>query len=117
MKRLRKGGKFVKKALPLPAQFSVVSRIIPGDFDKDGKTDLLLLGNRVDNRLKIGSIDANYGCLLKGDGQGGFTYVRQDVSGLKIIGDVKSALSVTVAGKKYLVVGVSNQPLQLYEEP
>ncbi|WP_082037867.1 VCBS repeat-containing protein [Flavihumibacter solisilvae] len=114
---LRKGGKFVKQVLPLPAQFSVVSRIIPADYDKDGKTDLLLLGNHLDNRLKIGSIDANYGCLLKGDGQGGFTYVRQDVSGLKIVGDVKSALTVDAAGKKYLVVGISNQPLQVYEEP
>ena len=36
---------------------------------------MLLLGNHTDNRLKIGSIDAGYGCLLTGDGKGNFEYI------------------------------------------
>ncbi|HEX4852388.1 MAG TPA: VCBS repeat-containing protein, partial [Puia sp.] len=67
---LNKNGKFVKTILPAQAQFSIVTKILAKDFDGDGKMDLLLLGNHSDNRLKIGSIDANYGCLLKGDGKG-----------------------------------------------
>ena len=112
---LNRNGKFVKKVLPIEAQFSVVTKIIAEDFDHDGKKDLLLLGNRSDNRLKISSIDANYGCLLKGDGKGGFEYVPQTSSGLSVKGDVKSAEEITINKEKYILIGVSNQPLAFYK--
>jgi len=113
---LNKGGHFVAVDLPIQAQFAPVTRVLAGDFDGDGHADLLLLGNHSDNRLKIGSIDANYGCLLTGDGGGHFQYVPQPVSGLSVKGDVKSALDWTVDGKKYLVIGVSEGALQFYRE-
>ncbi len=68
--------------LPIQAQFSVVSQIIAKDVNDDGNADLLLFGNHSDNRLKLGSIDANYGCVLTGDGNGNFTYMPQPASGL-----------------------------------
>ncbi|WP_153797377.1 VCBS repeat-containing protein [Foetidibacter luteolus] len=113
---LNRGGKFVKTLLPLQAQFSMVTKIITNDFTGDGKTDVLLLGNHTDNRLKLGSIDANYGCLLAGDGKGGFTYVSQPVSGLSIKGDVKSAEELNINGSKYLAVGISNTGLVFYKQ-
>ncbi len=113
---LNKGDHFVPVDLPLQAQFAPVTQILAADFDKDGHTDLLLLGNHSDNRLKIGSIDANYGCLLKGDGKGSFRYVSQPASGLSVKGDVKSALDWTVDGKKYLVIGVAEGALQFYRQ-
>ncbi|WP_454803565.1 VCBS repeat-containing protein [Mucilaginibacter phyllosphaerae] len=113
---INQNGKFVATTLPTEAQFAPVSQILTNDFDHDGKTDLLLLGNHSDNRLKIGSIDANYGCLLKGDGKGGFTYVPQPLSGLSITGDVKSALEIQVGKAPYLLIGTSNGPLKFYKE-
>ncbi|MFI5195235.1 MAG: FG-GAP repeat domain-containing protein, partial [Chitinophagales bacterium] len=113
---LNRQGKFVKTILPVQAQFSMVTKILAKDFNGDGHTDLLLLGNHNDNRLKIGSIDANYGCLLEGDGKGGFTYVSQPQSGLSIKGDVKSAEETTINGKKYIVVGINDEQLQFYQE-
>jgi hypothetical protein len=113
---LYKNGKFVSNALPSQAQFTLITKIIADDFDHDGKKDLLLLGNHDDNRLKFGSIDAGYGCLLKGDGKGDFTYVDQPTSGLSIKGDVKSAAAMTINGKKYIIVGVNNQGISLYKE-
>jgi hypothetical protein len=86
-----------------------------GDFNKDGKTDLLLLGNHSDNRLKIGSIDANYGCMLAGDGKGNFTYIDQVQSGLSVMGDVKSATTIDIKGSKYLVIGISGEAMQFYK--
>lgn len=111
---LNKGGKFVKNILPMQAQFSVVTKIIADDFNHDGKIDLLLLGNHSDNRLKLGSIDANYGCLLTGDGKGNFNYVIQPASGLSITGDVKSTEEIIINNKKYVVVGISNEALQFF---
>jgi hypothetical protein len=112
---LSRNGKFTASALPLQAQFSVTTKTIAGDFDHDGKTDLLLLGNHSDNRLKLGSIDASYGCLLKGDGSGNFSYVPPAVSGLSIAGDVKSAGEVTINKEKYIMIGVNNAGIFLYK--
>jgi len=109
-------GKFKAAALPLQAQFSMVSQTLTGDFDHDGFTDILLLGNHSDNRLKLGSFDANYGCLLKGDGKGGFKYVDQTISGLSVIGDVKSAVETKINNVPYLIIGLSDGPLQFYKE-
>jgi enediyne biosynthesis protein E4 len=112
---LNRNGKFEKVILPLEAQFSVVTKILADDFNHDGKTDLLLLGNRSDNRLKIGSIDANLGCLLLGDGKGNFIYASQITSGLAIKGDVKSANTIELNNTKYLMVGVADGPIQFYK--
>lgn len=114
---INQNGKFSKTILPVEAQFSMVSKIMVKDFDHDQKPDILLLGNHTDNRLKIGSIDANYGCLLKGDGKGNFTYISQPVSGLDVEGDVKSATEIAVNGAKYLLIGISGKPLTFYQEP
>ncbi|HWB24861.1 MAG TPA: VCBS repeat-containing protein [Chitinophagaceae bacterium] len=108
-------GKFAPVGLPLQAQFSMVTNIITGDFNGDGFTDILLLGNHSDNRLKLGAFDANYGTLLKGNGKGGFEYVPQPVSGLSVKGDVKSASILTVAKKQNLVIGINNAAMQFYE--
>lgn len=112
---LNKNGKFEKIILPIEAQFSVVTKILAGDFNHDGKMDLLLLGNHSDNRLKIGSIDANFGCLLAGDGDGKFTYVNQMLSGLSVKGDVKSSDIIQIDNSKFLMVGVADGPIQFYK--
>ncbi|HWZ04806.1 MAG TPA: FG-GAP-like repeat-containing protein, partial [Mucilaginibacter sp.] len=109
-------GKFKAADLPVEAQFSAVNQILTGDFDHDGLTDILLLGNHSDNRLKLSSFDANYGCLLKGDGKGGFKYINQPLSGLSVIGDVKSAVEIKINNTNYLLIGLSDGPLQFYKE-
>jgi hypothetical protein len=113
---INQNGKFVVANLPIQAQFAPVSQILTNDFDHDGKIDLLLLGNHADNRLKIGSMDANYGCLLKGDGKGDFSYIEQSASGLSIIGDVKAALEIQINKAPYLLIGTSQGPLKFYKE-
>jgi hypothetical protein len=113
---INRNGKFSPVSLPTQAQFAPVTQILTGDFDHDGSVDILLLGNHSDNRLKIGSIDANYGCLLKGDGKGGFTYVDQSTSGLSVTGDVKSAVETKINNENYLLIGVSDGPLQFYKK-
>jgi hypothetical protein len=63
----------------------------------------------------LGSFDANYGCLLTGDGKGNFTYQTQPLAGLSVNGDVKSATEVKINGANYVLMGVSDQPLQFYK--
>lgn len=111
---LNKNNKFEKRILPQQAQFSIITNIITDDFNQDGKPDLLLLGNHSDNRLKIGSIDANYGCVLLNDGKGNFDYVPQSQSGICVKGDVKSTEKINIEGKPFTVIGISNEKLIFY---
>jgi len=101
--------------LPIQTQFSLNRILLTDDVDKDGTEELLLLGNQTNNRLKMGAIQANKGCLLKQHNDGSMEYVDQVKSGLKIQGDVKSALTLKVDGQNILLVGATNQPLQAYK--
>jgi len=112
---LNRNGKFIPAELPMQAQFSAVTNVIVDDFNKDGKKDLLLLGNHSDNRLKIGCINASYGCLLTGDGKGSFNYVPQPRSGLSIKGDVKGAVELKTNNGLYIIAGICNEAMQFYK--
>ena len=105
-------GKFQLKKLPLQAQFSPVFTITSLDFNNDNKPDLLLCGNINKARLRFGKSDANYGVLLKNDGQGNFTYVDQRSSGFHIRGDVRSVVQMG----KTLLFGLNQQALKAYKE-
>ncbi|QJW92256.1 VCBS repeat-containing protein [Spirosoma taeanense] len=112
---MNQNGRFVKHVLPAQAQFAPVTSLKTGDFNNDGNVDLLLFGNKSDNRLKLGSMDANYGCLLAGNGKGDFNYVGQPQSGLSVTGDVKSVIDLKIGPQTYLVIGAFGQPLQVYK--
>ncbi len=112
---IQQNGKMKAVELPVQAQFSYTKKIMTGDYNNDGYKDILLLGNQTANRLKMGAIAANQGCLLAGDGKGGFRYLPQTVSGLRTYGEVKSGIMLTVGTKQYLLVGAGDQPLQAYE--
>lgn len=104
-------GRFHEKPLPIQAQYAPVFTITPLDYDADGKQDLLLCGNVNKARLRFGKSDANYGVLLKGDGKGGFHYVPQHESGLKLWGDVRSVVQVN----NTLLFGINQQELKAYK--
>ncbi|MGE5106338.1 MAG: VCBS repeat-containing protein [Sphingobacteriales bacterium] len=105
------GKGFVKKALPVQAQYSPVYAMCSMDVNKDGKTDLLLFGNNLYNRIRLTQYNANFGQLYLGDGKGNFAYVPQYQSGLSIKGDVRSVTVVNDA----IIIGINNQSVQLYK--
>ena len=104
-------GKFQEKALPLEVQSSPIFAMTTLDFNQDGKKDLFLGGNINKARLKFGKYDANYGLILRGDGQGGFKAVPQKEAGLRLQGDVRSV----VALQNKLIVGVHQQAVKAYQ--
>jgi hypothetical protein len=104
-------GKFRMRQLPLQAQYSPIFAIASFDYDKDGKNDLLLCGNINKARLRFGKYDANYGVLLKNDGNGNFTYIDQQHSGFKLRGDVRSIITLN----NTLLIGINQQPLKAYK--
>jgi hypothetical protein len=109
-----RNGKFVRRSIPLQAQFSPVYRILSDDVDRDGYTDIILLGNNDYPRLKIGKMDANFGTVLLNDGRGNFTYAGQKETGLLVAGDVKDAAIVRANGSRYLLLGINNAGVLTY---
>ena len=107
---LSKSNKFESMSLPVEVQSSPIFVISAFDYDKDGHKDLFLGGNQYQSRLKFGRNDANYGLLLKGNGKGNFQMIPQNQTGLKLQGDLRSALKV---GNSW-IFGLHNKNLVSY---
>jgi len=107
--------KLVPHALPTQAQFAPLYAFALTDFNGDGHMDVIVAGNQSSIRIRMGVIDANFGQLLAGDGKGNFRYVPQGVSGLTIIGDVKSLEMIRAGHDNYLLLGVNNVGIANYK--
>jgi enediyne biosynthesis protein E4 len=104
-------GELVPHALPQAAQYAPICAILAEDFDRDGKKDLLLMGNNSYLRLRLGKVDANTGLLLRNKGGWQFEALSPAQSGVFVRGDVRDVRRVG----RYVLVGECNGPLRVYE--
>ena len=104
-------GRFEQKALPREAQFAPVFTITPMDVNRDDHTDLMLGGNANKARIRLGKHDANYGIILEGKSGASFEYIPQYASGLRLSGDVRSALRV----EDRFLFGVNQGAIRAYQ--
>lgn len=107
------GGKFVRHELPTEAQFFPVYAILSGDFDRDGKLDLLLGGNQYNAKPETGIYAAGKGLLLRGNGKGGFTALSPGESGLRISGQIRSLSPIRIKDRSFVLIGKNNDYPQL----
>lgn len=107
-------GTFNTKKLLVTAQFSPVRDILSGDFNSDGNPDLMLVGNNYPVRPSLGRQDASFGWCLPGDKSHEFKTLTPVQSGFNVKGDSRKILGIKISGKKYLVVGVNNNDLQIF---
>src|SRR5437899_9829451 len=82
-------GTFTLQPLPVEAQFAPIRAVLVADFDGDGRPDLLVGGNLYAVPPVLGRDDASYGLLLSGIGDGRFSSVDMERSGLLIEGQVR----------------------------
>jgi hypothetical protein len=101
-------GTFTVQPLPIEAQLAPIYASLAGDFDGDGKVDLLVAGNLYGVIPFLGRYDASYGLMLRGDGKGGFTSVDMEKSGVAIDGQVRDMKVVRGAKGERLVVVTHN---------
>ena len=109
-------GKFELRALPIEAQFAPVNAIVARDFDGDGKIDLLLAGNFYGVPPALGRLDASFGVLLHGLGDGRFTAVDQATSGLWLDGQVRHMKTLRRGGSsggELIAIARNNDTLRL----
>jgi hypothetical protein len=105
-------GSFTLVPLPREAQIAPVYGILAGDFDRDGKLDLLLAGNFDSVQPAIGRMNASYGLFLRGNGHGDFTPLRAAESGFLVPGQARDIQRLrTRRGDLYIVARNDDRPL------
>lgn len=107
-------GEFSLKSLPMEAQFSPIFGIVATDYDKDGKTDLVLTGNFFDVLPEMGRYDSNDGLVLRGMGKDKtghpqFITVKPAQSGFLVKGQVRKMRKARGANGKELILLAKNK--------
>ena len=108
-------GTFTRKALPAEAQLSPMYGIAAGDYDKDGKIDLLMGGNFYQSKPEVGIYDASYGTFLKGDGTGNFVAVKAQQSGINIRGAVRDIKTINAGKRPLVLISKNNDKIELVQ--
>jgi enediyne biosynthesis protein E4 len=111
---VNESGKFTVKKLPSLAQLSAVNGIVIKDFNKDGKKDILVAGNKFDVEVETTPADASAGLLMTGDGNLNFKSVMPVESGFFVPYNVKDLQALQINGEWHIVVTVNNGPVRTF---
>ncbi|AZQ59306.1 hypothetical protein EJ994_10990 [Maribacter sp. MJ134] len=108
-------GKFKISPLPGLAQLTNINDMQVEDYNGDGHTDVLIVGNLFVSEIETPRNDAGTGLLLLGNGKGDFTPLRGAKIGFYAAGDAKRIATIKVSGKNHILVGNNNDVLQSFQ--
>lgn len=108
-------GNFELIALPIEAQFAPIFGIELRDFDNDGSMDILLGGNFYRSKPEVGRYDGSYGLYLRGTGTGNFKSLSARESGIRIDGEVRDIMTLSVAKETLVLVARNNEAILTYK--
>jgi len=87
-------GTFRFTPLPRLAQIAPIFGLVAGDFDGDGRADLMTVGNSFAPIPEIGRFDGGVGWLWRGDGHGNFRPAPVLESGWIVPRDAKALVAI-----------------------
>ena len=102
-------GKFNISALPWQAQLAPIHAMLPYDADKDGLTDLLLVGNDYGMELLQGRADAFNGLVLKNLGKNQFKAMELEESHFSVPGDARAVAKASLANGQEIILATQNK--------
>jgi hypothetical protein len=111
---INNGGKLVRKALPIQAQFSPIKSSIVKDFNNDGNKDILIVGNHFGVEVETTRYDAGIGNILLGDGHNNFTNLSPLKSGLYVPTDSRDAKILKKSNKDVLIITNNNASISVF---
>ncbi len=106
-------GKFDWSELPSACQKAPINGICVDDFNKDGKLDILLVGNNFNVEIETPRYDAGQGALLINQGNKKFEYLAAFKSGFFTPHDAKDLSLIKTGNLKTAIVSNNNGPLQV----
>jgi hypothetical protein len=107
-------GTFTLEPMPVEAQLSPIYASLAGDFDGDGRTDLLVAGNFYGAPPVFGRYDAGYGLMMRGSADGRLTPVDMEESNLAIEGQVRDMKALRgPKGERLIAVARNNDKLEI----
>ncbi|MBK6774716.1 MAG: VCBS repeat-containing protein [Flavobacteriales bacterium] len=108
------GGKWELHDLPGMAQSAPINGSVVLDVNNDGHVDIVAVGNNWGVEVETIRYDGGTGCVLLGDGKGGFKPLPTHKSGLFAWENAKDLALVRLgkSGVPLLVVANNNGPLQ-----
>ncbi len=110
---INNNGVFAAQLLPFRAQTFPVNAVLTDDFDKDGKTDLLLAGNDYACEIESGRNDAGIGLVVKNIGDHRYKALPLSQTGFYAPGDVKCMKKITINNKPCILVGKNQDQLEV----
>ncbi len=108
------GSSFVKKNLPVQAQWSPVYSIASVDVNKDGLADIIMGGNESYVRVRLGHNSSSRGMMFINTGKGNFDYLPNQKSGIVLKGDVREIKTIRGTSKTTLLSGSVGKPIQSF---
>ncbi len=109
-----RGGHFEAHPLPAFAQIAPTCSVVAADVNRDGHLDLILAGNDLGQQIETQWIDSGSGCVLLGDGKGGFRPLWPRESGFWAVRDAR-CLAVLAGGRRVVLVGNCGGGMQGFE--
>jgi len=106
---------FKIKKLPKEAQFTPIYSIATADINADTFPDLIIGGNNIDTAPYFGTYDAGRGLILLGNGDGSFSPLTAEKSGLNISGQIRDIKKVNLQRNMHLVIGLNDEKALLYK--
>lgn len=101
--------------LPYMAQAAPVCALATTDMNGDGRKDLLVGGNQLRNRVRLGNMDANRGQVFLQKPGGGFQYVGPAESGFWLGGEVRDVQLVRVGGRSLILTAATGRAVTVFE--
>ncbi|MBX2945446.1 MAG: VCBS repeat-containing protein [Cyclobacteriaceae bacterium] len=95
-------------------QLSMVNDLFVEDFDRDGFEDVLLVGNSKSNTIGLGNQSAQAAVLLRGGADGFKAQFISFLSKDDYFYEFTKVRSITIGGKKHIVLVGPNQPVKVY---
>ncbi len=101
---------FERHALPRRMQFAPLRASLIRDFDGDGTSDLMAMGNFYETNIEMGRYDADYGTILF-NGKSGLDkgFIQQ----MQITGQVRKIRAVHCNNGEIIVIAKNNAPVQV----